>query len=146
MKTKVFWDKKEYHIDFARWVNCFTTDITLQTVTLKPSHCLNTYLFGDQMKSKEIQNSVKFTQAAQTFLNTFLFQVFIPDTLKDYVPGFYNLNKKYAKNTDWINKTMLDIIKKRRTEIEKLPNDEKVGSDLINVLLTLNPLRDPNRC
>ncbi len=40
---------------------------------------------------------------------------------------------------------MFDIIKKRRTEIEKLPNDEKVSSDLIDVLLTLNTPRDPNQ-
>ena len=64
--------------------------------------------------------------------------------LKDYVPGFYHLNKRYEKNTNWINETILDIIKERRIEIKRLPNEEKV-TDLIDILVTLNTSLDSNR-
>ena len=147
-ENESFWDKKEYHIDFARWIKCFTTDITLQTVTRKPPYCLNTYLFGedhndnsDPIKSEEIKESVKFARSAQTFLYTILFQIFVPEKLKDYVPGFYQLNKNYQKNTDWLNATILNIIKKRRMEIS---NGEKLDSNLLDILLTLNTPYDQN--
>ncbi|CAI2170828.1 10203_t:CDS:2 [Funneliformis geosporum] len=140
-----FWNEKEIHIDFARWIRNFTTDMTLQTITRRPSCCPNSSLFGeehvDPIKSKEIQKSVKFVNAVQIFIKGLIFELFIPNVLKNYFPGFYNMNKKFSKNLDWINETITDIVKKRRTEIE---NDDEVGSDLIDVLLTLNTPRDPN--
>ncbi|PKC70931.1 hypothetical protein RhiirA1_454140 [Rhizophagus irregularis] len=38
-----YWDRKDYQIDFAKWISCFMTDIVLQTVARKPTYCLNTY-------------------------------------------------------------------------------------------------------
>jgi cytochrome P450 len=143
-ENESFWDKKEHHIDFAKWVKFFTTDITSQTVTRKPSYCLSAYLFGeehisDPIKSKEIKESVRFFDALQTLMNNFAFQLFVPETLKNYFPGFYNLNQKYKKNTDWIYENIFDIIKKRRLELE---SDETTDSNLIDVLLTLNTSHD----
>ncbi|PKK62894.1 cytochrome P450 [Rhizophagus irregularis] len=147
-ENESYWDKKEYQIDFAKWIKCFTTDITLQTVTCKPSYCLNTYLFGenhdDPIRSEEIKRTVYFTKAVQTFLTNVLFQMFIPEVLKNYFPGFYHLNKKYKKNSDWLTETMLDVISKRRKEIDNMQSDEKIGSNLLDILLTLNTPRDPN--
>ena len=45
-------------------------------------------------------------------------------------------------NTDWINGTILNIIKKRRMEIL---NGAKVDSNLIDILLTLNTPYDQNQ-
>ncbi|CAB5354929.1 unnamed protein product [Rhizophagus irregularis] len=147
-ENESYWDKKKYQIDFAKWIKCFTTDITLQTVTCKPSYCLNTYLFGenhdDPIRSEEIKRTVYFTKAVQTFLTNVLFQMFIPEVLKNYFPGFYHLNKKYKKNSDWLTETMLDVISKRRKEIDNMQSDEKIGSNLLDILLTLNTPRDPN--
>ncbi|CAG8701172.1 11982_t:CDS:2 [Funneliformis caledonium] len=143
-ENESYWDKKEYHIDFAKWIKHFTTDITLRTTTRRPSYCLNAYLFGedhDPIKSEETKKSVKFSQAVQTFLKGLIFERFVPNVFKHYFPGFYNLNKMYAKNIDWLNETISDIVMKRRMEIE---NNDEVGSDLIDVLLTINTPRDPN--
>ncbi|PKB94931.1 cytochrome P450, partial [Rhizophagus irregularis] len=147
-ENESYWDKKEYQIDFAKWIKCFTTDITLQTITCKPSYCLNTYLFGenhdDPVRSEEIKRSVHFTKAVQTFLTNVLFQIFIPEVLKNYFPGFYHLNKKYKKNSDWLTETMLDVIIKRRKEIDNMQSDEMIGSNLLDILLTLHTPRDPS--
>ncbi|CAB4485678.1 unnamed protein product [Rhizophagus irregularis] len=147
-ENESYWDKKEYQIDFAKWIKCFTTDITLQTITCKPSYCLNTYLFGenhdDPVRSEEIKRSVHFTKAVQTFLTNVLFQIFIPEVLKNYFPGFYHLNKKYKKNGDWLTETMLDVIIKRRKEIDNMQSDEMIGSNLLDILLTLHTSRDPS--
>ncbi|CAI2181565.1 4576_t:CDS:2 [Funneliformis geosporum] len=144
-ENESFWDKKEYHIDLAKWIKHFTTDITLRTITRRPSYCLNTFLFGenhtDPINSEEIKKSVKFSHAVQTFFKGVIFEFFVPNVLKHYFPGFYDMNKNFIKNTDWLNETISDIIKKRRMEIE---NDDEVGSDLIDVLLTLNTPRDLN--
>uniref|UniRef100_U9SM19 Cytochrome P450 n=3 Tax=Rhizophagus irregularis TaxID=588596 RepID=U9SM19_RHIID len=122
--------KWEYQIDFAKWIKCFTTDITLQTITCKPSYCLNTYLFGenhdDPVRSEEIKRSVYFTKAVQTFLTNVLFQIFIPE------------------NSDWLTETMLDVIIKRRKEIDNMQSDEMIGSNLLDILLTLHTPRDPS--
>ncbi|RIA94412.1 cytochrome P450 [Glomus cerebriforme] len=147
-ENEQFWDKNEYHIDFSVWIKFFTTDITLTTVTRKPSYCLTAYLFGeessDPIKSEDIKRSVKFSNAVKIFFQSLIFQGFVPEVLKNYVPGFYHLNKKYKKNSKWINETMLDIIKNRRNEIENMQNDENIGSNLLDILLTLNTPRDPN--
>jgi len=150
-ENESFWDKKEYHIDFAKWTKFFTTDITLQTVTCIPSYCLYTYLFGeehsDSTKSEEIKKTVKFVYALHNFFNTVIFHILVPETLKNYFPGFYNLNKKYSNNTIWLRETILDIIKKRRIYIEKISNDTNDGkacSNLIDILL-LNSLNDHNK-
>ena len=73
----------------------------------------------DPIKSKEIKRSVNIKDAAQVLLSNILFQNLISEILKNYAPAFYHLNKKYKKNTDWLNKTMLDIIKRQ--------NNKKVG-------------------
>ena len=54
------------------------------------------------------------------------------------------MNKKYEKNTEWLTETMLDVIRKRRNEIDNMQSDEKVGSNLLDILLTSNTPRDPN--
>ncbi|CAG8693544.1 12807_t:CDS:2 [Funneliformis mosseae] len=68
-ENESFWDKKEYHFDFAKWIKHFTTDITLRTTTSSPSYCLHAYLFGeehvDPIKSEEIKKSIKLSHAEQ---------------------------------------------------------------------------------
>src|SRR5438034_2763076 len=64
--------------------------------------------------------------------------MFINKIFKNYFQGFYNLNKKYNNNLNLLNKTMLDIIKKRRMDIEKISNNGKDRLNLIDVLLALN--------
>ncbi|CAB4446509.1 unnamed protein product [Rhizophagus irregularis] len=126
----------------------FVTDIILQTVTRKPSYCLNTYLFvkiNVPIRLEEIKRSFKFTKASETFFSNMLFQAFIPEIFKNYVPGFYHLNKKYKESSDWLNQTMLDFISKRRNEINNnIQSDGKICSNLLDILLTLNTPLDPN--
>ncbi|CAG8519524.1 7620_t:CDS:2, partial [Funneliformis caledonium] len=144
-ENESFWDKKEYHFDFAKWIKHFTTDITLRTTTSSPSYCLHAYLFGeehvDPIKSEEIKKSIKLSHAVQTFFKGVVFGRLVPNMIRHYFPGFYDMDKKYSNNMDWLNETFTDIVKKRKTEIE---NGDDVGSDLIDVLLTLNTPRDPN--
>ncbi|PKK70488.1 cytochrome P450 [Rhizophagus irregularis] len=108
------------------------TDIVLQTVARKPAYCLNTYLFGDNqddpVRIEEIKRSFKFIEASQAFFSNVIFQIFIPEIFKNYVPGFYHLNKKYKENSDWLNETMLNFISKRKNEINNMQSDEKTGN------------------
>jgi cytochrome P450 len=147
-ENESYWDKKEYQFDFVEWMKCFMTDIILQTVTSKPSYCLNMYLFGenqdDPIRLEEIKRSFKFTKASGTFFPNMLFQAFVPEILKNF-PGYYHLNKKYKKKSDWLNQFMLEFISKRRNEINNnMQSDGNIGSNLLDNLLTLNTPLDPN--
>jgi hypothetical protein len=140
------WDQYDNKLNFAKWAKCFVTDITLQTITSKSSYCLNAYLFeaenNDLIKSTEIKKTLKFKEAAKIFLLTATYRAFTPEILIKCVSGFYNLNKKYEKNTKWLTENILDFIRNRRTWLNKVQNDESVSS-LLEILLTLNILRDP---
>jgi Cytochrome P450 len=96
-ENESFWDKNEYEIDFA------ISDIdkmfhSRYYLTNCHSYYLNTYLFveenSDPIKSEEIKRTVKFNEAVKIFFSNLAFQVFTPEILKKYVPGFYHLNKK----------------------------------------------------
>ncbi|CAG8656620.1 14131_t:CDS:2, partial [Funneliformis mosseae] len=67
-ENESFWDKKEYHIDFAKWIKNFTTDITLKTTTRRPSYCLNTFVFGDPTNSEEIKKLHKIQFSTSKFV------------------------------------------------------------------------------
>ncbi|CAB4413962.1 unnamed protein product [Rhizophagus irregularis] len=147
-ENESYWDKKEYQFDFVEWMKCFMTDIILQTVTSKPSYCLNTYFFGenqdDPIRLEEIKRSFKFTKASGTFFPNMLFQAFVPEIFKNF-PGYYHLNKKYKKKSDWLNQFMLGFVSKRRNEINyNMQSDGNIGSNLLDNLLTLNTPLDPN--
>ncbi|POG65847.1 cytochrome P450, partial [Rhizophagus irregularis DAOM 181602=DAOM 197198] len=47
-------------------------------------------------------------------------------------------------NSDWLTETMLDVIIKRRKEIDNMQSDEMIGSNLLDILLTLHTPRDPS--
>jgi len=89
-------------------------------------------------ESRQVKKSVEIYFKSLAFFSV------IPKFIRIYFPIFSHYQNYFMNNLTFLRNTILDRIKKRREQFERMSGEEKVGDDLLNMLLTSNTSRDPH--
>jgi len=137
-------DDHEMILNLSDWVKCFTTDIAISTAVGEISSCFSTSDLKESEWTKDMKESRDILKAVRLFLESLKFFGFIPRFVRVYFPFFSHYQKLYMNNLISLQKRIIDKIKKRRKEIEQISEEEMVGDDMLDILLTTNTPRDPH--
>ncbi|CAG8692328.1 5565_t:CDS:1, partial [Acaulospora morrowiae] len=141
-----YWAKHGHdkELDFPQWMTRFFTDSTTAMTTGRKATASLAYYQQIAKKS----NSKSEPAETEEFLNHLLtweysmkFFVLLPPFLRNYVPILYNYNEKYKKNKEWLDEYLFGIIRDRKSEIEKTPEDMTLRSNVLTLLITANTPR-----
>src|ERR1044072_312149 len=80
----------------------------------------------------------------ELFFKSLAFFSFFPNFIRPHFPIFSYYQNYFMKNLNFLQNKFLDRIKKRKNQIEQMSGREKVGDDLLDILLTVNTSRDPH--
>ena len=134
----------EIILNLSDWTKCFTTDITISTSTGQKSYCLASSNLKESEWTDVMKESRKVKNSVETYLKSLAFFSAIPKFIRFYFPIFNYYQNYFMNNLTFLQNTILDRIKKRREQIERMSEEEKVGDDLLDILLTSNTSRDPH--
>ncbi|CAG8549259.1 670_t:CDS:2 [Dentiscutata erythropus] len=134
--------KNGIEFDFSVWIKCFTTDITIHHVTKQPSYSLASFDTNNEIvQSEQVRKSLNFTNAVIGFITTATYLLFIPSFVNKYIPGFRSFKEKCDRSVKYMNDTIIDIIEKRKKELEE---GAEIEPDLLDHLLIAHTPRDPD--
>ncbi|KAF0510697.1 cytochrome P450 [Gigaspora margarita] len=117
------WDENNIvNLDFSKWVFCYKTKITIETV------------IGQSLYNLPFDS---ISKAASEHIAMFAFLAFVPNCISNIVMllGFNTMKKNFI----FLNGTTSNIIKKRRNEIK---NGSPTAFNLLDLLLIANSLND----
>ncbi|CAG8832168.1 21236_t:CDS:2, partial [Gigaspora margarita] len=117
------WDENNIvTLDFSKWVFCYKTKITIETV------------IGQSLYNLPFDS---ISKAASEHIAMFAFLAFVPNCISNIVMllGFNTMKKNFI----FLNGTTSNIIKKRRNEIK---NGSPTAFNLLDLLLIANSLND----
>ncbi|CAG8619899.1 9580_t:CDS:2 [Acaulospora morrowiae] len=134
-------------LEFPRWIKRFFTDTTFLMAASKPTYSLASY-YNSLSTDKKVHipaNSLKesdtFIRAIDDFITCFLYFLLLPKYLRE-LPGLRGYTNNLKKRVEWLKNNVRGIIKERREEIEKTPEDHELTHDLLTMFITINTSRD----
>ncbi|CAI2182111.1 9766_t:CDS:2 [Funneliformis geosporum] len=134
-------------IDISKWINRFTFDIFLQSITRKKSFSMANYF---NQISKDEENKLKGIECllneCNQFINKLKNSLWLLDQFNFVLIGLpkwfekiflvYKLyNRKYFKDYWWLYETLLKIVQTRRFEISCSPKEPDLKADLLTSLI-----------
>ncbi|CAG8831825.1 11214_t:CDS:2, partial [Racocetra persica] len=139
-------DKRE--VDLSKWLEKFTGDISISTSTGLSAYTMLSYFNSlgykhnlDYTPSSESEQSSKLISLINSFFKVSQWFTFVPPFIRR-APGINYLNNKFANIVKNLENFLLEIIQKRRAEIDLLSDDTLLPSDFLTLLLTVNTPRD----
>ncbi|GBC03960.1 hypothetical protein RclHR1_05420004 [Rhizophagus clarus] len=148
-----YWNNlgNDYELDLTKWMKRFTNDMIFKITTgIKNDSVLsyyNTLIINNNMNEKEkekIEESEKFIQSLDTYIGGLMIFFVFNKFIRRYVPFFRDYVKKLFKNRDYLFDKVINIIKKRRIEIDNTPLDQPLRHDMLTSHITMNTSRHPN--
>ncbi|CAI2192006.1 12056_t:CDS:1, partial [Funneliformis geosporum] len=141
-------EKERMPVSVPDWMDAIGVDVVVTTATGKRMNS-TAELFnklninGQKSEMQGIwQNGMKFAESIFTYNESMAFMMLLTPFIREWFPGFKNLNKKYLDNRDWINAELEKMISERRKEIENTPLDQPLEPTILTILLTTNTERD----
>ncbi|CAG8559761.1 14224_t:CDS:2 [Acaulospora morrowiae] len=147
-------------IQLVDWVHRFNTDFIFHITTGKRYYSLASYyssIFSStniaHEKSPEnqkyllnvspefIEESEKLLSCINSYLVAVNFFCLFPKFLRA-IPFLRNKQKKMIKKKEWLFEKLTEFIKKRRKEIEEIPDGEELNYDMLTMMITANTKRD----
>ncbi|CAG8835417.1 25119_t:CDS:1, partial [Cetraspora pellucida] len=112
--------KNGKEFDFCQWMKCFIMEVaTLQTTKQRTYYVASLETNNKLVQSEDIKKSFKFAKATKEFFKSLGFFVFLPPFILDYIPGFRYFRECCERNINLINDIVINIINKRKKEIEE---------------------------
>ncbi|CAG8801632.1 11345_t:CDS:2, partial [Racocetra persica] len=89
------------------------------------------------------QNSV--ITCTQTYIEGIIYFRLCPKFFRYYFPYIRGIVRKYLDNKKYLYQRLINIIEKRRREINEIPLDEELRSDMLTSFIIANTDRDTNK-
>jgi len=129
-------------INLTNWTKYFLKDLSKEIITGQKGCCLASLNLKESKWTKEMKEARESIISVELYLRSLAFITTVPKFIRYYVPIFNSYNDTFMENLTSFQKKTLYRIKERREQIEKM--SKKVGSDLLDILLTVGTPRDPN--
>ncbi|RIB30921.1 cytochrome P450 [Gigaspora rosea] len=126
--------------DFSSWFHRFTNEVTSMLTTGQRTYSIASYYnTQSNIKSKHsdalVENGNIFTKALVKFMECLPFFTFLSPFIRHYVPVIKSQADSYLNNREVLFKNLDEMIKNRKSEIEKMQGAE-MKSDMLTSLLT----------
>jgi cytochrome P450 len=126
--------------DFSAWFHGFINDVTSILATGKRTYSIASYYNTLSINKSELSNALiedgnKFVKALVKQLESLLFFSFYSNFTRRYIPMFKSKSISYLNNRDYLYNKLDSMIKKRRTEIEEMP-ETRMKTDMLTSLIT----------
>ncbi|CAG8792236.1 6337_t:CDS:2, partial [Racocetra persica] len=139
-------DKKE--VDLFIWLEKLAGDIAISTSTGLSAYSMLTYFNSlgyeydlNYIPDSELEQSSKLIYLIDSVFKAMQWFSFIPPFIRN-APGINYFDNKILNKVKNLKVFLLEIIQRRRTEIDLLSNDSLLPSDFLTLLLTVNTPRD----
>ncbi|CAG8524881.1 7893_t:CDS:2 [Paraglomus occultum] len=139
-------DKKEFN--FAYWMPRFTADMTF-LIAMDKHACTMASLYNSYNPSKPapypqeiVKEADEFITAFQTFTSTMKYFLLTPEIIRTKTPIGRSQSKKHMDNLNWLYESVLEIIRKKREDFEKIGDKDQLKSDFLTMMLTVNTPKD----
>ncbi|CAG8572919.1 4092_t:CDS:2, partial [Cetraspora pellucida] len=139
-------DKRD--VDFSKWLEKLNGDIAISTSTGLSAYSMFSYFNSlgydynlDYITTSEQEKSSKLISIINSFFKASQWFTFTPPFIR-HAPGISYFNNKLLNVVKNLEVILLEVIQKKRAEIDLLPNDTLLPSDFLTLLLTVNTPRD----
>ncbi|CAG8656757.1 13006_t:CDS:1 [Funneliformis mosseae] len=135
-------------IEIPKWLTVFTNDMIIETTMSKKSYAKASYFNSVSDKKLDIpqhllKKSGDFLKNHQDSLKGGMFIMNMPGYLRRSI--FKYFNKLCVDLVYWVENEIDIRVKERRQEIEAMPVEKELPSDLLTLLITTNTSRDQNK-
>ncbi|CAG8440277.1 15858_t:CDS:1 [Acaulospora colombiana] len=144
-----YWAKlgEDTVLDFSEWSRGYLMDSAFFLTTGNYLDVLTDYYnklspnSDPEISDGLLKEKEYFRQCATDFINLELWFYFAPKIVRD-LPIIRSYTKKCKDKIEYLRENLLKIVKARREEIERTPEDEKLVPDFLTMFLTVNTPRD----
>ncbi|CAG8585013.1 3083_t:CDS:2 [Acaulospora morrowiae] len=133
-------------IDFAGWMHRLMFEIIIKLTTTSRVYALTNYYNSLNPSKKtlvpenEFLNTEKFVNSIKKFFDSWVFFLFTIKIMRG-IPGIRRTRKKLLEEKNWYYKSVLEIVKMRRGQIEQSDRDS-LSKDMLTQFLTVNTTKD----
>ncbi|CAG8824318.1 22459_t:CDS:2, partial [Cetraspora pellucida] len=139
-------DKRD--VDLSKWLEKLTGDIAVSTSTGLSAYSMFSYFNSlgydynrDCIQTSEWEQSSKLISLIHHFFKASQWFILIPPFIR-HAPGISYFSSKFLIGVKNLEVFLLEVIQKKRVEIDLLPKDTSLSSDFLTLLLTINTPRD----
>ncbi|KAF0512850.1 cytochrome P450 [Gigaspora margarita] len=133
--------------DFSAWFHAYMNDISSIFITGERTYSIASYYNTQStIKSKHsdslIENSDKFIKKIVQLSEDLLFFIYVGPSLRHYIPMFRSKSNSMLKNRDSVFEMLDVMIKKRRKEIEEMPVDTELTTNMLTSSIIANTTKN----
>ncbi|CAG8493064.1 1463_t:CDS:2 [Acaulospora colombiana] len=148
-KMESYWAEfdEDTVLDFSLWIRNSITDTVFLLTTSRSLHALTNY-YNEISPKKDtnisdstLKESEYFLKCTSALLNAVMWFFMVPKFFRDF-PGIRLYTNKLKEQVKWLKNFVNEIVKERREEIARTPEDEELTRDLLTMFLTVNTSRD----
>ncbi|CAG8552437.1 257_t:CDS:2, partial [Cetraspora pellucida] len=141
-------DKRD--VDLSKWLEKLTGDIAVSTSTGLSAYSMLSYFNSlgydynqNYIPTSEWEQSSKLIYLIHGIFKAGQWFIYIPPFIR-HAPGISYFNSKFLSAIKNLEVFLLEVIQKKRAEIDLLSKDTLLPSDFLTLLLTVNTPRDQN--
>ncbi|CAG8537990.1 14028_t:CDS:2 [Acaulospora morrowiae] len=132
--------------DFTQWAQNYVIDTVDIVTTSKSSNALACYykkISSDntEVSDRILKESEHLSKCTRGYATSILWYRSVPKIFRNF-PGIHLFTKKLKEQVNWLRTNAINIVKNRREEIERTPEDISLTRDLLTMFLTINTTRD----
>ncbi|CAG8640892.1 16711_t:CDS:2, partial [Acaulospora colombiana] len=144
-----YWEQlgDETVLEFSKWSKRYFMDSIFFVATGKPAYSMASYynsLSTDKkisVSESNLKESDTFLEAIDAYSMSLIYFMLFPKFIRNF-PGFSGYTRKLKSRVNWLRNNIYNIIKERREEIERTPEDQELANDILTMFLTINTSRD----
>ncbi|CAI2188680.1 3605_t:CDS:2, partial [Funneliformis geosporum] len=145
---KELYGKDSFELDLSQWLLRFTTETIFQITSNKKVYALANYFNKLSPKGKlgfdttVLKESEEFIHRVEDFITSLIYFLLTPKFLRYFpIGGSYQRTLKLLKERDNLINDLMNLVAKRREEIDNTPLDEPITPDMLTMLITVNTKR-----
>ncbi|CAG8555602.1 467_t:CDS:2 [Acaulospora colombiana] len=134
-------------LDLSHWMKRYFTDTLFLIAANKQARSLASYYGSLSGKRNEctsesiLKESDTFLEAVDGFAMCLIYFLLFPKIVRNF-PGIKSYTQRLKNQLNWFRNSTLNIIKERREEIERTPEDQQLTYDILTMFITINTPRD----
>ncbi|CAG8455699.1 11685_t:CDS:2 [Acaulospora morrowiae] len=134
-------------LNFPHWTKRYFMDNIFFMTASKHRYSLASYHNSISVDKKvhvpenHLKEGDALIDAVDNYMMCLIYFLAFPKLIREF-PGIRIYTKKLKEGLNWLNRKVHSIIKERREEIEKTPEDQELAHDLLTMFITINTPRD----
>ncbi|CAG8671659.1 10833_t:CDS:2, partial [Acaulospora morrowiae] len=144
-----YWERlgEDTVLEFSHWSKRYFMDTIFFIAASKRRYSLASYYNSVSIDKKvhvsesNLKESDTFIDAVDGFLMCLLYFLVLPKYIRDFL-GIRRYTQNLKEKLSWLRMNIRDIIKERREEIEKTPENQELAHDILTMFITINTSRD----